>query len=151
MTEEFITRRSQLVISRALSTTELRWEPTNLSKKTTHFDVQDVMSSQINKQSTSALRNDVSIPISSADFNRKLNSEERTKHLKTIFQHDLPSSDNVTNDNLPKLNIDLFTSVDIMNTDVLTHKVNKSVLSKYLTLHSPIIEKRTTNNKVSIL
>lgn len=34
-----------------------------------------------------------------------------------------------------------------MNTDVLTHKVNKSVLSKYLTLHSPIIEKRTTNNK----
>jgi len=88
------------------------------------------------------------IPMTVEEFERKLDEQERSKYLKLLFNEELPNV-KLTNDHLPKLNLDRFLSMDAntMQSFAFKRKMKIHKLSKHLILHSPVVENRSPSEK----
>jgi len=99
--------------------------------------------SQVANQSTIAMRH-VAVPITQDQFDAVLDAQERTRYLKTIFQQNLPSNFNITNDHLPRLNIEEFITDAPSDAKNIISSVK---ISNYLSLHKNPVEENTTQEK----
>ena len=92
------------------------------------------------------------IPMTVEEFERKLDEQERSKYLKLLFNEELPNV-KLTNDHLPKLNLDRFLSMDAntMQSFAFKRKMKIHKLSKHLILHSPVVENRSPSEKVCLV